>query len=105
MADALAGNPIAYKLCLERLVSIPQDSPVTLNLSEPGSKASETAPERMFEAHNALIRGVADGEVSPNEAESISRLFDSRRRAWEALEFHRRLEDVETRLKRHEKKS
>jgi hypothetical protein len=105
MQEALNGNPIAYKLCIERLVPIPQDSPVALQLSEPGTKANETAPERMFEAHNALIRGVASGDISPLEAEAISRIFDSRRRSWETLEFHRRLEKVEDSLDRNGKKS
>jgi|GEM_PF-343422 len=98
ITEALAGNPIALKLCLERLVPVPQNRAVQVNLPEPRKPSPNSTPAEILAEHNALLRSVANGELTPQEGQSLSAIIEARRRSWEAVELHQRLNDIEDRL-------
>jgi hypothetical protein len=91
--QALNGNSIALKICLQRLVPPPHDRTVTIPLPERDASA-----EDILAAHSAVLRAVSTGEISPQEAHTLSLLLEARRRSWEAVQFSARLADVESRL-------
>ena len=103
MDEALKGNPIAYKLCIERLVPIPQDAPIDLELPEMAPSYNKSNPIRMFETQTALLKAVASGEVPPREAQSVSTPLEARRRSWEALVLNTRLNELEDNADSHKK--
>ena len=84
--NALEGDTVAQKMCLDRLVpplkSI--DRPVTL-------KASETLAEQ----GRSILRSVTDGELTPSEAESVFRSLTAQARITELSELEQRIEVLE----------
>jgi len=91
--EALAGNPIAMKLCIDRLLAPPQDRPVQVELPP-----QNAAPGDILKAHSAVVQSVAAGELTPQEGRTISSILDSRRRSWEAVDLDQRLNNIEDRL-------
>jgi hypothetical protein len=101
IAEAKKGKAVALKLVLERLIPTVSDRRLELTrlAPHPHDLPSGTLnPESLLLAHDELLRAVAEGEVSPLEARALSQLIEARRRSWEALELHQRLENVEQRL-------
>lgn len=88
---AKRGNVVCLRLCLDRLLPPKKDRPVQFQL---GSIQSANGAA---EAMAALLRGVANGEVSPTEAEVVSNLIETWLRAVAASDFERRLEALEGR--------
>jgi len=97
ISEAMEGNPIALKLCLERLIPPPQDAPVHLSFPALGTTPG-SAPADIFAAHSALLSAVASGQVTPQQGQAISSLIEGRRRSWEAVELAERLNSIESRL-------
>jgi hypothetical protein len=89
---ALNGSQLALKLCVQRLVPIPHDRPIPLNLP-----ANPTADD-LLDAHNALVKALASGELTPREAEAVSNVLEARRRTWESTNLSDQLTRVEDRL-------
>ena len=46
-------------------------------------------------AQNALLQGVADGEITPSEAAELSKLVEAHTKAIEAADFAKRLAALE----------
>src|ERR671916_942691 len=86
---ALAGDTTAMRLCLERVVPVRRDRPVSFEMPEIGS-ASEAA-----KAASAIVAAVASGEVTPSEALDLSRILENFTRVLEASEFEERLQKLE----------
>ena len=80
--QALAGDPAALRLCIERLVPRSKDRPVAIDLREASGSQS---------AYDAVVASVSAGEMTPSEGETLARIFELRRRAGE-------LDDMETRI-------
>lgn len=59
------GNPMALRLCLERLLPPRKDRPVILNLPE--IKGAEDLPQLL----DAILEGVARGEITPGEGQAL----------------------------------
>ena len=93
ISEALAGNILAIKLCADRLLPASQDAPIPFDLPAPGSPSEE-----ILAAHDALLKSIASGEVTPREAESISNVIEARRRSWEAVHLSDELTHIEDRL-------
>lgn len=72
---ALSGNETALRLVVERLLPVAKERPVRLNLPKLVN-ASDVA-----EAVRRAIEAVADGAMTPAEAETVLRLLDSMRAA------------------------
>ena len=82
---AKAGDLVALRLCLDRICPPRKDRPVPFALPE-----LRTAADAKLAA-SALLKAVADGELTPSEASEIGRLLDSYTRILEREEFEKRL--------------
>jgi hypothetical protein len=91
---ALAGDVTALRLCLERIAPARKDRPVSFDLP-PLDGADDMAA-----ASAALIRAVAEGQLTPFEAAQIAKLFEVHVHAIEMTEITRRLAQLEEMLDR-----
>lgn len=71
---ALAGDTIALKLCLERILPPRKDRAVMFSL--PGLKNADRAS-----SITAILEAVSQGSITPSEAEMVVKLLDMRDRA------------------------
>src|SRR5438552_2607170 len=85
---ALAGDPTAMRLCLERI--LPRDRAVKFALP-PIKSAADIA-----RAMGAVTAALADGLITPAEGQAIAKVVTTFVRAIEASEFDRRLQLLET---------
>jgi hypothetical protein len=83
------GDPVALRLCLDRLIPVRKDRPITFTLPEIETTADLTKATR------ALMQGVADGEITPSEAAELSKLVDAHLRAIETADIAARLARLE----------
>jgi hypothetical protein len=67
---AMAGDVTALRLCVERLVPPRKDRPITLELP-PIESAADVA-----DAMAAVLRGVAEGRITPSEAIAVTGLIE-----------------------------
>ena len=86
---ALAGDTVALRMCLERVVPARKDRPVSFSLPE-----IETAADAV-KASAALLRAVAAGDVTPGEASELGKLIESHARVLEVTELEQRMERLE----------
>jgi len=86
---ALAGDPTALRLCMDRLAPARKGRTVTFELP-----ATQTGGD-ILKALEALMAAVADGEVTPEEAVSISSVLEVKRKAIETVELEARLSKLE----------
>ena len=91
---AKAGDLVALRLCLDRICPPRKDRPVPFALPE-----LRTAEDAKLAA-SALLKAVADGDLSPSEASEIGRLLDSYTRILEREEFEKRLIRLEEKATR-----
>jgi Family of unknown function (DUF5681) len=89
---ALAGDPTAMRLALERLCPPRRDRPV--NVAMPSIKAASD----LIAAASALTEATAAGEITPNEAASLSMLVGNVAKAVETFELAERLAKLEEQL-------
>lgn len=87
---ALDGDTTALRLCLERIAPPQKDRPVIFALPR-----LET-PADAVKAAAALLAAVASGDLTPCEAEALSRLVERFVRAIEANDILERLESLES---------
>jgi hypothetical protein len=86
---ALAGDLSAMRLCLERLLPPCRGRAIKFALP-PIESAADIAP-----AMKAVAAALADGVITPGEAEAIARIVDTFVRAIETSDFERRLNALE----------
>jgi Family of unknown function (DUF5681) len=84
---ALAGDPTAMRLCLERI--LPRDRAVKFTLPRIKSGAD------IARAMEAVTAALADGLITPAEGQAIARVVTTFVQAIEASEFDRRLQLLE----------
>jgi hypothetical protein len=87
--EAKAGNPVALRLCLDRIMPARKDRTIAFAL--PPIETSADLPR----ATGALIAAVAEGELTPSEAAEFGKLIDSHVRAIEATDVQERLARLE----------
>ncbi len=85
---ALAGDPTAMRLCLERIMPPCRERAVDFALP-PTESPADIAP-----AMKAVTAALADGVITPGEGEGIARVVDTFVRAIEASDFERRLKAI-----------
>jgi hypothetical protein len=90
---ALAGDPVALRLCLDRLLPVLRERPVSVALPPVTTSKDAVA------ASAALIQAVASGEIAPGEARELGRLIELHLKAIEVHEFESRLSTLEQRQK------
>jgi hypothetical protein len=86
---ALAGDTVALRLCLERLIPPRKDRPVALAL--PPLDGTPDLPTITA----ALLTAAAAGELTPGEAGELAKLVETHRRAIETADIERRLSLLE----------
>ncbi len=86
---AMEGDTTALRLCLERLCPPRKDRPVSFDLP-----TMET-PVDAVAAMAALLAAVAQGEVTPGEAQTIAAVIEAQRRVIECEDHERRLRALE----------
>lgn len=85
------GDPVAMRLCLDRLIPVRRDRPITFAL--PPITTTDDLPK----ATGVIVTAVAAGELTPSEAAEISKTLDVHVRAIEATELLRRMAALEAR--------
>jgi len=86
---AQGGNVVALRLCLERLLPPRKDRPITFPL--PPIKEVEDLPKAM----GAVLRAVAQGELTPSEGQILTLMIEAYRKACEVTDFEARLMALE----------
>lgn len=89
---AKAGDTVALRLCLERILPARKDRPVAFELP-----AIET-PRDATKAASALLKAVAAGEITPSEAAEVSKLIEGFVRIVEVSELETRINEIEQRM-------
>jgi hypothetical protein len=88
--EAKAGNPVALRLCLERIQPARKDRLINFALPPIETSADITR------ATGALLAAVADGELTPSEAAELGKLVDAHVKAIEVTDIQERLTRLET---------
>jgi hypothetical protein len=91
IAAAKGGDPTAMRLCVERLVPLRKGRAVVFDLP-----AIET-PADVVNALGAIAGAMAEGELTPDEANAVAGVIEFRRRAIETVEHEERLRKLEER--------
>jgi hypothetical protein len=86
---ALAGDPTAMRLCLERI--LPRERAVEFAL--PAIKSASDIAEAM----GAVTAALAGGLITPGEAQAIARVFTTFVQTIETSDFDHRLQTLEAR--------
>jgi hypothetical protein len=86
---ALAGDTVAVRLCMDRLLPPRKDRPITFDLPK-----LETAGD-LVKATATLVEAVASGQITPSEAGELSRLIEGFTKALDLHEIQQRLEKLE----------
>jgi hypothetical protein len=89
---ACDGDVAAARIILDRIAPPRRGRPVRLNLPEIDSA------ESLMDAHAALLRDVAAGKLTPEEAEPVSAMLGAHLKTIETVEIDRRLSDLESRM-------
>jgi hypothetical protein len=90
---ALSGDGPAMRLCMDRIAPPRRDRPVPFTLP-----TLETAADAKTAAA-VIVRAVADGDLTPNEAAELSKVLDNFIRIVEATDVQARLEALERRAR------
>jgi hypothetical protein len=93
---ALAGDPTAMRLCLERILPPCRERAVKFALPPIESAADIAA------AMKAVTSALAAGTITPGEAQRIAAVVDTFVRAIDASDFDRRLQELEDASKARE---
>jgi hypothetical protein len=94
---ALEGDGVALRLCLDRPCPLRKDRPISLDLP------SIEGAQDLSKAAIALLRTVADGGATPEEAASVMRMMESVGKAIELGELESRIQRLEGARALHER--
>lgn len=86
---AKAGDTVALRLCLERILPVRRDRPIRFALPP-----IETTSD-LTKATSALLAAVADGEITPSEAAELGKLVDAHVNALQVTDLAERLARIE----------
>ena len=91
---ARAGNVVALRLCLERLLPPRKDRPITFTL--PPIKEVEDLPKAL----GAVLQAVAQGEITPSEGQTLTQMIEAYRKGFEATDLEARVTALEKGLRK-----
>jgi len=91
---AKEGNPVALRLCLERLLPPRKDRPITFAL--PNLEGAEDLPRAL----KAIVEAVARGEITPGEGQTLTAMLDTYRKGLETTDLEARMTDLEKEMAR-----
>ncbi len=90
-ASSLAeqGNIAAIRICMNRLAPVPKSDPIAYAL--PPVQSGEEAVAAMA----TIVRGIADGDLTPSEAAQMAKVINVYLRALATYGFEKRLAKLE----------
>ncbi len=88
---ALEGDSIALRLCLDRIVPPRKDRPISFELPDVKTAADTTA------VMASILKGLATGDITPSEAETLGKLIESYAKALEVRTLEERITALEQR--------
>ena len=91
---ALDGDSTALRLAMERLAPVRKGRPVKFTMP------SVTSAADVVTAIGSVLHAVAAGELTPDEAATLSTVLEAKRRAIEIVEIERRVVELEAQLER-----
>ncbi len=83
------GNPVALRLCLERLLPPRKDRPITFDL--PPLEGAQDLPRVL----KAILEAVARGEITPGEGHTLTSMLDTYRKGLEIMDLEARVTALE----------
>jgi hypothetical protein len=86
---AKSGDMQALRLCMDRLAPPRRDSPVAFELPE-----MKTVSDAVL-AMGALVKAVAEGDLTPTEASELTRMVQAFAKIIETAEFEERIRKLE----------
>jgi hypothetical protein len=86
---AKGGNPMALRLCLERLLPPRKDRPINFTL--PKIKGAEDLPKALL----AILEAVANGEITPGEGQILTNILEAYRKGLEVADHEARITALE----------
>jgi hypothetical protein len=92
---AKAGDMIALRLCMDRLAPARKDRHVSFELPKI-EQAADAA-----KASAAIVKAVAEGEITPSEASELTRVLESYSRILEVADHEERLKRLEASQQDH----
>jgi hypothetical protein len=87
---ALQGDPTALRLCMERLIAPRKDHAVKFT-RHPTTNAAEVAA-----AMDAILRHIADAQLTPAQGQMIMTSLEGRLRIIQAVAHEARMDDLES---------
>jgi Family of unknown function (DUF5681) len=85
---AKAGDTVALKLCLERILPMRRGRPISFKLPTLGT------PSDLVAALSSIAAAVATGELTIEEGQGIAAMLEGQRRAIETIELTRQVEEL-----------
>lgn len=89
VSQALAGDSVALRLCMERIAPAPKDQLISFSLSKINNAVDAS------KAAGSVLTAVSEGDLTPIEATRVMGLIDSYRRILELTEIEDRLRALE----------
>jgi hypothetical protein len=88
--QALTGDSVALKMCLDRLIPIRKDHPVNITLPKINGL------QDLVGFTSALLTGVSEGLVGATEAEKLCKIVTVHREVIQATDFESRIAELES---------
>lgn len=89
ISAAKNGDLTAAKIVIERIAPPLRERPVSLDLPDTSTAAG------CADAQNAILQAIASGDLLPGEAQTISGIVESHRKAIETIELEQRIAALE----------
>jgi hypothetical protein len=86
---AKTGDNQALRLCMDRIVPVRRDRPITFKLPKIGG------PGQAADAMSAVLLAVSNAEITPMEASEIAKLLDVYVRTVETTDLAKRIAELE----------
>lgn len=86
---AKTGNPMALRLCLDRVLPPRKDRPI--NFTMPKVEGVQDLPKVL----GAILEAVAQGEITPGEGQTLTSMLDAYRKGLETTDLEARITALE----------
>ena len=85
---AKQGNPMALKLCFERLISVVKERPLALELPKIRTL------EDLYKAFDAIMQAALEGRITSEQAANLTKALETGRKWIETEDLVRRMEEM-----------
>ena len=92
VGKALKGDLAALRLCLDRILPVRRERPITVALPE------VSTIEGIVEALGVVTSAAAEGEITLGDAATLAGVLETKRKAIETLEIERRITAIEAQV-------